>query len=233
MGAKFIDLTEKRFGKLTVLKREKNYKESKALWLCKCDCGKLTIKETYYLKHKKNCSCGCFCNKLYGINNPSYKHGLSKSVEYRHICSILGSMRCRCYNISNSGYNKYGGRGIKICDEWIDKETGFKNFYNWAMSNGYKIGLSIDRIDVNGNYEPSNCRWVTNKEQQNNKRNNHYITYNEETHTMKEWSEILNINYNVLRARLNNYNWSIEKAFKTPIKWRYADEDNNKFSNNC
>lgn len=219
MGAKFIDLTEKRFGKLTVIKRINSDKWGKALWLCKCECGNTTIKNSYYLKYKQKCSCGCINKEKTGVNNPCYRHGLSNTKEYKRLSSILGSMKCRCYNKNNKQYNNYGGRGIKICDEWLAKKgKGLLNFYNWAISTGYNLGLTIDRINNDGNYQPDNCRWVTNKEQSNNKRNNHLITYHGETHTMMEWSKILNVNYNTLRGRINNYKWDVNKAFETPFK---------------
>lgn len=105
----------------------------------------------------------------------------------------------------------YGGRGITICDEWLGKD-GFKHFYDWAMSHGYADNLSIDRIDVNGNYCPENCRWLNNKRQCNNKRNNRLISFNGETHTAMEWSEITGINYGTLKNRLDKYGWTVERA---------------------
>ena len=114
----------------------------------------------------------------------------------------------RCYNPRTDSYKYYGGRGITICNEWL---LDFMNFYNWAIDNNYKEGLSIDRIDSDGNYEPSNCRWVTAKEQANNTRRNHYITYNQEIHTIKEWAEILSIDYNKLRYRIKKHS-NLEKA---------------------
>ena len=118
------------------------------------------------------------------------------------------SMRTRCSYPRTNGYNNYGGRGIKVCEEWKELE----NFYKWCCESGYKEGLELDRIDVNGNYEPSNCCWKTIKEQCNNKRNNNVVTFNNESHTIMEWSEKTGIDYNVLWARINKYNWSIEKA---------------------
>lgn len=103
-------------------------------------------------------------------------------------------------------------RGIKVCDEWMNKENGFLNFYEWAMQNGYTESLTIDRIDVNGNYEPNNCRWITIKEQANNKRNNVYITYKEETHTISEWSDITKLPYKLLHARYSR-GCTIEEIF--------------------
>ena len=121
-------------------------------------------------------------------------------------------MKSRCYNKNNKDYADYGGRGITIYPEW---RNSFIAFYNWAMSNGYNEPLEIDRIDNSGNYEPSNCRWVTRKEQNNNTRHNHLITFNGETHTMKEWANIKNIPYTTLASRINILHWDIEKALNT------------------
>ena len=119
-------------------------------------------------------------------------------------------MKTRTTNKNCPEYKNYGGRGIKICDEWL---SDFRKFYYWSINNGYKDELTIDRIDVNGNYEPSNCRWTTQKVQQNNRTNNHNITYNGETHTMKQWAERLGIKYKTLERRINAYHLTIEKAF--------------------
>ena len=98
--------------------------------------------------------------------------------------------------------------------EW---KNDFSSFYNWSMKNGYKENLTIDRIDVNGNYEPSNCRWATSLVQANNQRRNHYITYKGKTQSLADWARELGISYTVLRARINVYSWSIEKSFTTPV----------------
>ena len=123
-------------------------------------------------------------------------------------------MISRCYNKNNKRYDSYGGRGINICDEWLDKTNGFINFYKWSIENGYEEGLSIDRINNDYGYYPENCRWTDRKTQQNNTRFNKIIEFNGEKHTLSEWSEILNISYTVLSTRLNR-NWSIDRAFTT------------------
>lgn len=124
-------------------------------------------------------------------------------------------MKSRCYNKNDKRYKDYGGRGIIVCDEWLDKENGFMNFYQWAMASGYKDNLTIDRIDNNGNYKPNNCRWATDKEQSRNRRSNHLIKYKNETHCIAEWAEKLNIKQTVLIQRIYTYKWSIEKALTT------------------
>ena len=124
-----------------------------------------------------------------------YKHG----ERYSRLYTIWCRMKARCYNSNNHAYNLYGGRGIVICDEW---QSNYCVFKEWAINNGYKDDLTLDRIDVNGNYEPNNCRWATRKEQANNTRTNHYITYNNETHTLAEWSDITGIQRDVIKSRI-------------------------------
>lgn len=124
------------------------------------------------------------------------------------------AMKRRCYIPSQRDYAHYGGRGIGVCEEWKDD---FQAFYNWAMANGYADNLTLDRKDANGNYEPSNCRWVTQKEQQNNRRNNNRITYNGETLTAMQFSEKYGMNYSTLITRLSR-GWSIEKIMNKHTK---------------
>ena len=121
------------------------------------------------------------------------------------------NMKKRCYNSNCDRYKSYGGRGITVCAEWIND---FMRFYEWAMKNGYEENLSIDRIDVNGNYEPTNCRFLPMREQYLNRTDNHYIAYAGKKQTLKQWSTELGIPYDTLRHRINNYGWSIEKAFE-------------------
>lgn len=119
------------------------------------------------------------------------------------------NMKQRCNYPKDKRYKNYGGRGIKVCQEW---ESSFDSFREWALSNGYSDELSIDRIDVNGNYEPSNCRWATQKQQNYNRTNSLYYTYENETHTLYEWSKIYSINYQTLYERLNNRKLSFREA---------------------
>jgi len=125
-------------------------------------------------------------------------------------------MKQRCKNKNSSYYHIYGGKGVSVCNEWED----FESFFKWAMESGYKEGLTIDRINSDGNYEPSNCRWATQKEQQNNKSNNHVITYNGKTQTMKQWAEEIGMNYTTLVNRIVRNHWSVEKALTTKVTRR-------------
>lgn len=130
------------------------------------------------------------------------------------IYSIYKGMKDRCRYKTNDNYERYGGRGIRVCEEWL---ADYMNFYNWAINNGYKEGLTLDRIDPNKNYEPDNCRWATYKEQANNTRRNNFITYNGETHTLTEWAEKLGIKRSTLNTRIHRQHWNIEKALTTPL----------------
>lgn len=195
---KFINLENKRFGLLIVICREKN-KNNAPTWRCKCDCGKETIVSGGNLRRGNTKSCGC-----YNITS-HIKHGLSNEKLY----GVWGDLKTRTLNINSQDYKNYGGRGIKVCKKW----ENFEPFYNWAIDNGYKVGLTIDRIDNNKGYSPENCRWVTYNEQANNKRNNHLITYKDKTLTMSQWANKIGISRHTLFWRLNN-GWSLEKALE-------------------
>ena len=139
-----------------------------------------------------------------------YKHG----ERYSRLYAIWCHMKARCCNSNNHAYNLYGGRGITICDEWKNNYSAFKD---WAINNGYKDNLTIDRIDVNGNYEPKNCKWATRKEQANNTRTNRYITYNNETHTLAEWSDITGIQRDVIKSRIEK-GWNLDDVFSKKVQ---------------
>lgn len=139
----------------------------------------------------------------YGNKN-HYIHGKRKTRLYR----IWTNMKTRCINPNDPHFERYGRRGITVCDEW---KNDFKAFYDWSMSNGYADDLTIDRIDNNGNYEPSNCRWVTVKEQNQNKRNVILITYDGETHTVTEWARKLNLGHDTIRQRYHK-GWTPEQC---------------------
>lgn len=181
-----IDLTGKRFGRLTVnklLKTENNV----AVWECKCDCGTLTTASTYLLTSGKKKSCGCLKNEVIQ-KGTNLKHGKHNERLYKTWCGI----KARTSNPNEKSYKNYGARGVKVCKEW--KES-FESFYRWSLSNGYCEDLTIDRIDVNGDYCPENCRWATKTEQQRNKRNTIKVTLFGIEKPLAEWCEILNIKY--------------------------------------
>ena len=164
MNLKIIDLTGLRFGRLTAVKHMGKDKSGKnTLWFCTCDCGGCTTTTTTKLRSGHTKSCGCLKLECGKATRFPQKHGLRSTRLYRIWCG----MKSRCHNPNAPKYHLYGGRGIKVCDEWF---SNFLAFYDWANLNGYSDDLSIDRIDCDGNYEPCNCRWATITEQNRNRR---------------------------------------------------------------
>ena len=197
----FIDLTGQRFSAVVVLERAENSKRNEVMWRCRCDCGKEFITRARSLRSGEVTSCGCLGKEhaVAAMKKANTKHGASPHRGYTKLYNTWLRMKGRCNRPTATSYKYYGGRGISVCEEW---ENDFAVFRDWALANGYKEGLSIDRIDVNGNYCPENCRWITMKEQQKNKRNVNPITWNGETHTIPEWAEITGIGYGVLYKRI-------------------------------
>jgi len=205
MGKKVrIDLTGKRFGLLTVLSYS-HTKNNSAYWLCRCDCGNIKTVLSGNLVGSKTMSCGCLQRRQMVEHNKS--HGESKTRLY----SIWKNMRNRCYNPNHPSFKDYGGRGIQVCDDWMKYDA----FREWAMSNGYAENLTIERIDVDGKYEPSNCKWTPRPDQARNTRRNHYIQYGGRTLTLAEWSKELGGGPNLVTTRLQR-GWSEEDAVSVP-----------------
>lgn len=177
------DFTNKKINMLSVIKKAKS-KNKRTYWLCKCDCGKEIEVMTQDLTYKTKYSCGC-------TRKPKKKGNYKYPNKIDRLYTIWKGMKYRCYKPNSKSYNDYGGRGIKMCEEWID----FNKFQLWALDNGYDKKLVIDRIDNNKNYEPSNCRWVTIKENNLNKRNIIKINYNNKIICLKDYCKINNISY--------------------------------------
>ena len=212
----FIDLTGQKFGKLTAIKRirQKKYKNgSHSYWLCRCECGNLTEVEVTHLKNGNTKSCGCL-KKNRTMQNSTKKHytGESSTRLYR----VWIGMKTRCYNPKAGNYKYYGAKGVSICEEWIG-DDGYRNFKSWALKNGYKNELTIDRKDNNKSYSPDNCRWVTQKEQARNTSQVKMLEYKGEVRSIPEWAENVGISTECLKQRIKN-GWSIEKCIETPSK---------------
>lgn len=194
------DLTGKRFGRLTVLEFVANDKRY-SHWKCTCDCGNIVIRSQQTLVYKGYIvSCGCRTHK-YGVPATG------------RLYKIWGDMKRRCLNPNHNRYPDYGGRGITVCEEW---KNDFKNFYDWAIDYGYDDTLTIDRIDFNGNYEPSNCRWSDMKTQGNNRRNNIFLNYQGKEMLLADVATILDLSYDCLLKRYQRGDRG-EKLFR-PIR---------------
>lgn len=188
------DLTGKRFGRLLVVKKIENNspKDRNGMYECVCDCGNKTIAYQSNLLQGKTTSCGCFQKEE--ASKRFSTHGMTKTRLYK----TYFNMKQRCLDQSNKSYHNYGGRGIKICEEWMES---FLNFANWALSNGYSDSLTLDRIDVNGDYCPENCRWATIKEQSNNQRKTIWVEILGNKKSLKEWTNFMEWPYGRYEAR--------------------------------
>ena len=192
MGA-FINLLGQRFGRLTVIERMPNNIRKQAMWKCVCDCGKEVIVVAGHLRSGHTQSCGCYGHERSAEYHTT--HGMSDTRLHR----VYHTMKGRCYNPTDKKYYRYGARGITVCDEWLNNP---KAFFDWALSHGYKDGLSIDRIDNDGNYCPENCRWADDFTQANNKSNNTRYEHNGVTKTVREWATELGISYSAAKSRI-------------------------------
>lgn len=203
---KLINLVGKRYGKLVVLDKADSLK-GHTRWRCLCDCGNECIVHGSSLKGGTTTSCGCYkrenAKKLYSTVRQNDKH----------LYSVWATMKQRCLNKNNKSYKDYGGRGIKLDERWANN---YESFYNWAINSGYKKGLQIDRIDNNGNYCPSNCRFVDNEVQANNKRNVKLYTINGVEKSLPQWCREYEQDYFLIRQRVYKLGWPIEKALTTP-----------------
>lgn len=184
-------------------------KDKKSFWKCKCSCGNTIIVRADSLKSGHTKSCGCYQSDL-AKSGKNKSHCLSNHPLY----AVYHSMKARCYRKTCKDYPYYGGRGITICEEWL---SDFNNFYKWAISNGYRKGLSIDRINMNGNYEPTNCRWETSKVQNRNTRQNRMIEINGMKKCLSEWCEFYNISRVTVKDRIKK-GWSVIDAITLSIR---------------
>jgi len=208
MSAKF-NLSKQVFGKLTALREAGRTKDLQVLWLCRCECGKTTKVRASSLKKGRTRSCGCF-RREWTIKHRT-KHGYArvgmKGPEY----TIWLDMRKRCYKAYSNVYKYYGGRGIKVCDRWLDS---FENFF-FDMGKKPTNKHSIGRINNDGDYEPLNCRWATQSEQLNNTSRNRKITIFGVSYNIKQASEVFEIRYRKLYDRIRR-DWEPHEAVFTP-----------------
>jgi len=191
------DVRGQRFNKLTAIEPCGKTKYGNIIWRFRCDCGNVVEKNLGNVVNGHTKSCGCYSKKkITTKTNP-------------RLYSIYKNMKKRCYYRNDINYKHYGARGITVCNEWLDD---FTTFYDWAIANGYSDELSIDRINVNGNYEPTNCRWATFAEQARNRTDNAWITFNGKTKIIEDWSKELGIKRNTLDYRIKS-GWNLQDAF--------------------
>jgi hypothetical protein len=211
------DMIGMRFGRLIVQSYSHSKKNEgragyKHYYNCICDCGNTYVGERNALRFHNTESCGCIHSETLIKRNQETASHNGDSKEYQRLYNIWYSMRNRCDSLSNKDYRYYGGKGVKVCNEWYEWE----NFKQWALGNGYEEDLTIDRIDVDGDYKPSNCRWVTMQVQANNKTVNHYITYDGRTQSLSDWCRELNLDYDRTKQRINACGMTPEQAFTLP-----------------
>jgi hypothetical protein len=204
---KIIDLTGRVFGRLTALELDAENPKKGTFWICRCSCGNIKSVLAPHLKNGNTKSCGCICTE--NFKALITKHGMRHLPEYQ----IWMAVKMRCTNPKNIGYPDYGGRGITLCGEWAES---FESFYEYLGGRPDK-DYSIERINNELGYIPGNVRWATKKEQANNTRANHFLSFRGETHTLAQWAELFGINSTAICKRLRR-GWSIEKALTTPLK---------------
>lgn len=205
------DIAGEKFGSLTAVKfdhRDERKVGGQHYWLFLCDCGKEVVlrKSAVTSGNTKRCSC-CAAQRSAEANTV---HGGVGTRLYREWAGIVQ----RCTNPKDTSWERYGAKGVTICDEW----RSFPAFRDWAFANGYDDSLTIDRIDPNGNYEPSNCRWASVREQANNKQGTLWIEYGGERLQLSYWAERLGLPYHTLYDRLHRYGWSVDRAFTEPVR---------------
>lgn len=204
------DLTGEKFGRLTVIGLDESKQTRKTYWICQCECGGIKSARSDSLLCGAIKSCGCMKREQDKVNLGRTTHGQEGTRLYR----IWQGAKRRCNDKNSACYDRYGGRGITVCEEW---NNSFVPFYEWAINNGYTEELTLDRIDNNGNYEPSNCRWATMQEQSNNRRSNIKITIGNATKTLMQWCEIFEVDYQTVKARYHRFpDQTLEELF-SPI----------------
>lgn len=206
----FVDITGKKFGRLTVIEDSGQRKYGSVIWVCSCDCGKTVFVDGYSLRTGRKKSCGCYK----GTGN--LKHGMSKTRLYR----IWESMLTRCENKANVSYRLYGAKGVTVCDEWHK----FQPFAEWALSNGYEDSLSIDRIDNSKGYSPDNCRWANLSEQANNRSCTIIIEKDGESKPLATWCKELGLSYALVYNRIHKMGWSFDRAISEPVHTQYRNK---------
>jgi len=212
-GATFIDLTGQVFGRLTVIARAPSVGDGRAMWRCQCECGEPRVVAGKSLRSGNTLSCGCLHRALASSANKT--HGKSRSPLY----AIWKGIKKRCYSPKCNNYESYGGRGIRVCERWLNSFEAFRD----DMGERPTPRHQLDRFpDNNGNYEPGNCRWATRTQNGRNTRHNRVVEFRGEKRCLSEWGELLGISSTVIYTRLYQ-GWSVERALTEPLRtWPVA-----------
>lgn len=205
-----IDITGERYGRLLVIGPFKT-EGKRRRWLCRCDCGTECFIALYHLRGGRTVSCGCRLREIQTSGQATHGHARGGSLTTTYRCWT--AIQQRCHNLNNVGYADYGGRGIRMCDRW---RNSFQAFL--ADMGAKPAGHQIDRIDSDGNYEPDNCRWVTPRVNNRNRRSVRWIEFEGRTQTLTDWAAELGISAGALFQRLASPSWSLERALTTPGK---------------
>jgi hypothetical protein len=220
MAPKRHDLIGRRFGRLVVEEYVGKASNGQSLWICNCDCGAITTVRGGNLSGGQTKSCGCLARDILSTRRTTHGHSKSGKVSKEMNCWM--SMIKRCERLYDAGYVDYGGRGIKVCERWHKFENFFEDMGPCPP------GMTLERIDNNGDYCKENCKWATRVEQQNNRRSIKWVEYKGETKNLTQWSKALGINISTIRQRLYTYGWSVEKTFNTPTdRVRIVERDGN------
>ena len=206
---KLVNLVGQKFGRLEVISLypERN-RHHKTLWVCRCECGNTIISIGSLLRRGTVKSCGCLYKET--RHTVAKKHGDCGTRLY----SLYNGIKSRCFYSKHKEFKNYGGRGITLCNEWLN----FNDFKEWALANGYNDNLTIERKDVNRNYCPENCVWITRKQQALNKTTTVRVPYKNKLLTLQELSEETGVNEELLRSRIRHLKWSVERAVSEPLR---------------
>lgn len=219
MTTRLKDMTGMTFGRLTVIDRDLSKKGGAAHWNCICNCGTMKSISGSSLREGLTQSCGCLC--LERIKETVTTHAASRIGQREPTHIIWANMKARCYNTNRSDYHQYGGRGITVCDRWLN------SYVNFLEDMGPRPkGLSLDRIDNNKGYSKDNCRWATPTEQNNNKRSNILLSFKGKTQSISAWAKDLGFNPEVIRKRIRIRGWDVERALTTPLKSNIERNEN-------
>lgn len=203
-----------RFGRLVIVGFEQAPSPYRGWrWVCRCNCGKITTVVAADVKSGKTRSCGCLHDECIKQRATKFQHLVH---EHKRLYSIYNGIKKRCYNPNENRYKDYGGRGIVMGNEWLNPTNGFDNFVEWSLNNGYTEEMTIERIDVNGDYRPENCKWITSKEQAFNKRDTRWVDYKGEHVQLIVLCERLGVTYDTVHDRIYKRGWSVEEAIEKP-----------------